>query len=368
MGFQIIGEGFVCEQQPGTSTAVATESRCALTEEGDLVCCYVVTSKVGVNDFRPVISRSTDAGVTWQEKGLIWPDLADAYSIEGAISGAPNGELFFFGTHTPIDESGEPNWCDETQGLKPNELIWAKSADGGRTWTNPTVIPMPIPGAAEAPGPLWVTRGGRWLGCYAPYNTFDPGIVVERHQVVVMRSDDEGETWRHSSMLRFENVNSGAAEAWVVELADGRLLGTCWHLNNEDGTNYPNAYALSTDGGESWSPTRSTGIKGQSTALTPLPDGRALFVYNQREHGEPGVYVALVDPTETDFGVEANEIVWRAESGTQRGSSAALSDFKDFSFGEPAVTLVPDGTFLLVLWTIEPDIRGIRYVKFKTGE
>jgi hypothetical protein len=90
-------------------------------------------------------------------------------------------------------------------------------------------------------------------------------------------------------MLRFPQPDAGGAEAWVIQLTDGRLLGTSWHLDHRGETEYPNAYALSLDEGKTWLPTRSTGIKGQSTALAALPGGRALFVHNRRKEGEAGV-------------------------------------------------------------------------------
>jgi hypothetical protein len=49
---------------------------------------------------------------------------------------------------------------------------------------------------------------------------------------------------RHSAMLRFNDPNSSGAEAWVVELSDGRLLGTCWHVSHHGGE-FPNAFAIS---------------------------------------------------------------------------------------------------------------------------
>jgi hypothetical protein len=363
--FEVVAQGFVSRRDPGAPNPVAAGSRCAVTAEGGVVCTFMVQSKLGTNDFTPVIARSTDGGLTWSDERPIWPELSRRSSLFCSVSRAPSGELFLYGTRTPIDAPGESFWSEATQGLKQNELVWARSRDGGRTWSAPTAIPMPIPGSAEAPGPLCVTRRGRWLTCYAPYNTFDPGARVDRSQVVALASDDQGRTWRHGSMLRFAEPDSGAAEAWLVELADGRLLGTSWHTNLGDGSDYPNAYALSRDGGDTWLPTRSTGIRGQSTALAALPDGRALFVYNQRKHAPVGVRVAVVRPAPDDFGVEADEVVWRAATATQTGASTEHGAWTDFAFGEPAITLLPDGTLLLVLWCIQPDGSGIAYVKLR---
>src|SRR5262245_11120662 len=363
MAFEILERGFVSRRAAGNPNPVSAGPRCAVTPEGGLICTFMIQSKLGINDFIPVVSRSDDLGRTWSPDEPIWPQLAGRFSVFCSVSRSPSGELFLYGSRTPIEAPGESFWSEATQGLKPNGLFWARSGDGGRTWSKPEPIPMPISGAAEAPGPMCVTRAGRWVACYAPYNTFDPGFRVDRGQVVALISRDRGKRWEHGSMLRFTEPQSGAAEAWVIELADDRLLGTSWHVNHADGSDYPNAYALSDDGGRNWSPTRSTGIRGQSTALTALPDGSALFVYNQRKHAPIGVWIAVARPTEGDFGVKASEIVWPAATATQKRDSAEHASWTDFAFGEPAVTLLPDGTLLLVLWCIRPDARGIAYVR-----
>ena len=64
-------------------------------------------------------------------------------------------------------------------------------------------------------------------------------------------------------------------------------------------------------------------------------------------------------------GIEHDDYIWQGETRTQSASSGSLSEWSDFSFGEPCVTPLPDGTLLVVLWCIEPSGRGVRYVKLR---
>ena len=294
----------------------------------------------------------------------MWPHLAANWSILAPVSGGPDGDLFAFGSRCRIDEAGESFWNDETQGLKQNELIWSRSADDGETWRDPQVIPMPTAGSAEAPNPMCVTRGGRWIACYSPYGTFDPALTADRSVFVVVYSDDRGATWRHAEMMRFDDPRSGTAMGAVTQLADGRLIGAGWHMHLDEERDYATPYALSDDGSE-WRPHGTTGIVGQSVSLTALPDGGVLMPYNQRKHGEPGVWLALAKPDEADFGLIENQIVWKAKAATQSGTSGDHSQWTDFSFGSPAVVLLGDGNLLLTFWIDLPDARGVRYVRLK---
>jgi len=358
MKLEILSEGFVRRCEPGR---IAAQPRCAVTADDDVVCHYVMQSKLGQNDFEPWWSRSSDGGNAWTHERL-WPHLRQRWSIIGAAGSGPKGELVWFGSRFSIDQPGESFWCDATQGLKANDMIWGRSLDGGRTWSEPVAIPHPIPGSAEVCTPMCVTRRGEWLGCYAPYNTFDPDLKVPRNQVIALASADEGKTWQHSAMLRFPHPDSTAAGSSVAELSDGRLLGVAWHINEMFPSDPPNAYALSLDGGRSWGPTLSTEILGQSTGLAPLPYGRVLFIYNQRKHGEIGVWLALAKPTETDFGLIANQIIWRAERPTLHGTSGKHSEWTDLAFGAPSIVVLPDGKLLATLWCHQPSGTGIRYV------
>jgi hypothetical protein len=365
MRVEVIDEGFIARcRADGSPGSIAVGPRLAVRPDGTVLCSFMRTARLATNDFVPVLFRSADGGGQWVEQGEIWPHLKQRWSLFVSISRDAAGRLFLFGTRCAIGQPGESFWNDATQGLKQNALIWAMSGDGGATWSEPAVIPMPIPGSAEAPGPLCACRGGRWLAAYSPFSTFDSRVQVDRSQVVLVYSDDEGRSWQHTSMLRFADPATSAAEAWVVELSDGRLLGTCWHVAYQGG-DLPNAFAISHDGGPTWMPTRSTGILGQSTALAPWTDRQAIFLYNQRKHDEAGVWLAVVRPSDTDFGIEHNEIIWRAQTPTRTASSGDLEEWSDFSFGEPSAVRLADGAWLAALWCVQPSGAGIRYIRLR---
>ncbi|MCM8788919.1 MAG: glycoside hydrolase [Candidatus Omnitrophica bacterium] len=347
--------------ETGTRNLVACGPRCVLGSDG-IICSYMIQSGLGVNDFKPVLMRSRD-GKNWQDQIFPWKHLSNDYSIFGSISRSPDGTLFFFGTATKIDVPGEPFWSEKSQGLKDNELVYAYSLDNGYSWSNHFIIPKPVPGAAEAPGAMCITRSGSWHACYSPYNTFDPDLSVKRNRVILLTSRDRGKTWTHTDMLKFNEPSTCAAEAWVIETDDGKLFGTCWKIDQKDGSDYSNPFALSFDDGRTWTESKPTGIMGQTPAVAPFSSGRILFVYNQRRATPTGIRLAVAAVSENDFRIEADQLIYRAENP----GAITLSEWTNFNFGEPHVVILPDRTLLLVFWCIENRYGGIRYIRLDAG-
>jgi len=359
-----IDQGWIKRIDPSQPLGRAGGARCVVTQPGCLLCSFVTQSRLGSNDFVPAIARSGDGGVTWHDENIIWPDLAERWSILASISRSPDGTLLLFGSRTPIDEPGEPFWSDQVQGLKANELIWAGSDDDGQTWSDPQPISLPVAGAAEAPGPMCVTRDGRWLCCYCPYPTFDPAVRVDRSRVILLVSDDRGQTWRHTQMLRLTAPDSGGADARIVELADGRLLATAWHLNLNDHADHPIACAISNDP-LNWPATAGIDIMGQSQSTAPLPDGRALIAYTNRKHPQPGIQAALLRFDDDHCLTVHTDIAWHVDNASHQPAAQDHSHWTDFAFGGPSIVVIEENVALLTCWVHQHDGRGVRYVRFR---
>ena len=110
------------------------------------------------------------------------------------------------------------------------------------------------------------------------------------------------------------------------------------------------------------------GTEPEGFVLT-LPDGRALFIFNQRDKSAPiGIWMAVVDPTASDYGVLHQEPVWQTSSGISTGGEAGHSDWTNFTFGEPAATLLPGGEILLGFWYQDQTDSGIRTVRLRLHE
>src|SRR5437588_10432114 len=159
MQWDVVDQGFVIQQcAAARGSDITIGPRIVVLPGGEAICSFMFSAKTATNDFVPALCRSSDGGRTWSEPQIVWPHLRSRWSLFVSISRDPYpGLRYLYGTQTLIDVPGESNWNCTTQGLKENKLVWSSSEDGGRTWTEPAGIPMPIAGAAEAPGPLCVT-------------------------------------------------------------------------------------------------------------------------------------------------------------------------------------------------------------------
>ena len=130
-------------------------------------------------------SRSTDGGRTWHVEGTLLPATRDPEStnyLKPSLS-LDGRTIYAYGARS----WGNPH---ATFGSRSAEGVLMTSTDGGHTWSEPSLVPMPGDQLEISHGILPLASG-RLL---APAATIPPNRFGE--QVIVAISDDGGRTSR----------------------------------------------------------------------------------------------------------------------------------------------------------------------------
>lgn len=355
--FRKIAEGDIhCEGKDGL---LAVGSRTAVLPDGKLIATYNVESKIGINDFAPMASYSED-GIHWTEGQYLWPQYIGKKSVYGSVRKTLDGRVCFAGVCTPITEAGQPYWSDELGAMLENKLIFSIS-DDGYNFPDITEVPLPLYRSAENPGGMLVDKDGTIRIIYSPYRAIEGKEDTEVRQMVLVESHDGGKTFTHRVFAKDE-APCQYGEAWLVRLTEDCHMVSTWQTAITKGSD---RYFLSWDGTNTFEGPYIMPFDGQSTALEVIEDGKVFVVYNYRSVDPAGVYLALAKPDKDGFHMIANEPVWTSQRKTYNNTSGEFTEWTDFAFGEPHVTVMPDGKLLICLWYDEGEKKGIRFVKLE---
>lgn len=353
--FRKISEGDVFATNKENSCT--SGPRTAILADGSFACAFMVNSTGGANDFVPMIAYSKD-GSTWTEAKPVWPELEGKKSVFVSLRGAGDGQVCLAGKAWDIAYPGEPFWSDEAAGMKENKLVFSLSADG-HSFPLPTEVDVPFYGSAEQPGGMLAEDSGKLTMIYSPYPTIEKKEEADINCMGVLRSVDGGKTF---SAGKFAQVDGPCqyGESWITRLTDGRLFVSTWQTAVPEKSTQ---YLLSDDDGATFAGPFVQPFRGQSTGIAAWKDGSVLIAYNQRKEGTVGVWLAMEKFNGTEVEVLENEPVWEANTITKSGTSGDFSQWTDFSFGEPSVTVLPDDSLLVTLWYQQNGVNGIRYVR-----
>lgn len=208
---------------------------------------------------RALICRSGDNGKTWSRPTTLVDTPGD--DRHPVIVELADGSLLcaFF----VID-----NWYGYEKpppGRHKNSRVAAiRSADGGKTWSEPVYMPSPFEYYDRMCGKPVVLPSGRIvLPTYGKEAWTD-----SPEQLGVYASDDLGKSWRFLSRLK---SNDGALdEPAVTRARDGKLV----MISRPAGR-----IAFSSDEGESWGKPREFGVKMVAPCLLTLKDGTIVCIF-----------------------------------------------------------------------------------------
>ena len=180
-------------------------------------------------------------------------------------------------------------------------------------------------------------------------------------------SHDQGQSWpKYQVVMRDPEQQVIYWESKIVELEDGRLLAVAWAYDQGAAQDRPNHYALSSDGGLTWSAPRSTGLQGQTLTPIVLPGGRLLCLYRRMDR--PGLWANLSHLEGDGWRNDAEEPLWGTGAVGLTGSSDNMAyNFQVLRFGAPCLTALPDGTILAAFWGYEDCVSNVRWFKLAVG-
>jgi hypothetical protein len=281
----------------------------------------------GSRDSRSVmLSQSEDDGANWQVLGAI-AHAAECNRITVGAGGSLEGGRLVLAIHEWQDDlpwtytgcsplyhyrlkggpyaialqdrrheiSGRVEWvAEEPRGVhhytwsgfaRRSTLKVLLSDDGGRTWTNADCDPDGGPIAPSAMGRVFPAAGALWLAGYGPADHAEMDGALG--SVGLMRSDDNGKSWRFSHWLaradRDRGIGYGPGE--IAVLPDGRWLGMLQgnYRGLGDFARPRICRTVSTDGGRTWSAPAPI-LLGPKPSLALLDDDR-LMVGTRQDRG-----------------------------------------------------------------------------------
>ena len=214
----------------------------------------------------PMLYRSRDGGRTWDEQGRMKMD----WSLSGMISDGgvsflrlKDGRLAFVANRHVQGQHG---------GGLP---VISFSKDDGVTWTPAQLIGEPEGAWYVMNDRLIQMRNGRLI---VPAAHMQKGTKLGEGDKNTSRcffSDDGGKTWMRSSKPAQLDDERGMAEPAVAEVDGGLLM----LARTGGGFLYSSSSA---DGGDTWSEPQPTTLVSACSSLTlkTLPDGRLIVFYN----------------------------------------------------------------------------------------
>jgi sialidase-1 len=338
---------------------------------GKLLATYVLAEAFEAVNARMHAALSSDGGQTWQHAGRICPDKIDDFTSEfGKMAVSIDGQAVAnLVRHDRSQHPDEGLANTDNLGFVPTELLTACSTDSGRTWSVPAVVDPPLVGPAfELCSPITFLSDGRWILPTSTWMDWD-GNLPNGNRMVAFVSADRGRTWpTYLDVMHSPDDNLIFWESKIVELSDGRLVAVAWCFDRKANADLPNQYAVSRDGGATWSPYQSMGIQGQTLTPCRLPDDRIVCMYRRMD--KPGLW-AVVSRLEGDRWVNDGWApLWgsRGDEGTTACEDNMADTFRGLKFGAPSAICLPDGSIFMAFWCYEQNISIIRWFKFQVAD
>lgn len=372
---RVVERGVLSPARPGTVRAVAKAPALAALRDGAVLAIYRVGSDSDTDDSTVEIRRSRDGGRTWSDPDPLRPAAVTGHRgthYSAAVTDLGDGALLL--TSLWVDREafpGRPLFNAETEGCLPMAIVLADSRDGGATWSDWRVVPLPDDvGPPSLTDPVMVLPSGRLALSLETNKTYlDASRWYQR--VVYCYSSDRARTWTAPRTVSADPT--GRIFNWDQRVAvwpDGRLASFSWTYDH-DANRYLNIQRrVSADEGATWSAPEDLGVTDQAAHPAVLPDGRYVLAWVDR-FGDRTIKARLADAIDAPLRPES-EVTIHAQTATagarlQGGEDPGelLDEMGGWTFGRPFGVTLPDGEVLVAYYAGRPGAIDIQWARIR---
>lgn len=315
--------------------------------------------------------RSTDGGKSWVEEGIVWDLSKDnkSYSYRsGNLTTLRDGTLLLLSSRWDRSDPDKPLYSLKTEGYLPAEVVLFRSADNGRSWSAPQMIPLPEGIIGNHSGPILELSNSHLLLPFETWKDYDV-LNPANQRAMALFSNDDGKTWGNATVVA--DGTSQDIIYWdqrIIALSDGHLFAIFWTHDMKTDKDLPIHYAISKDEGRTWTKPESTEINGQVSCPVEIGDGRLLLVYNLRYAERPGIMTALSENRGKTWDITHQITVWDAQSRANVGAASqarAIADMSTFGFGKPDTQKLTNGDILVSFWCTQACVTHVRWCRLR---
>ena len=240
------------------------------------------------------ITRSADKGKTWSAWNTVVKNKAKHTDMpdKPSLIAKGNGELYLSYINFNADSTDIFNFY--------GEVMFAKSTDGGKTWSTPVVINAERNWKKTSMAKALISGG-------ADFGEQGPAMCFYKNQILVSfgsyskkgirftSTSDNGKSF--TKVRKIANSNAGAP---VTSIISNNLneIAILWHDAHATGSVN---YIISTDGGVSWSKSVTLSNKASMISGAIDSEGNIHFLWNEKESDNVDTKYTFTKATKNDF-------------------------------------------------------------------